>query len=341
MIGLAVLIRSRLDARENDAAVTAERPTGTLVCSTELRRVCDQLKAANETLQVRVEDAGTTYATLTAATFQRDAAKIDAWLVPQPWPAMVDEARQRGSLEPALVETSRTLARSPAVIVIWRDRRDALAKSCPGGTVDWRCIGNAAGKPWTDVGGQVSWGSVKPGHPPPDKSATGLFVFGQATGQYLGRADFARNDLDDADYRVWANGLEQAIPTFTPSAGSAFDQMLFSGRSSFDVAGALEASAGPAVRASRDKDALSIEYPAAGVTADVVVVPVRGSDSGGRVRALLESTGSGEILARDGWRVDGQPSPEGVRTDLALPDGNGLPRAGVLQALRDVWAEVR
>jgi hypothetical protein len=341
MIGGAFLYRSRADSKDAEKAEEASRPTGTLVCTPELSAACDQLRKANPSLTTRVEEAGVTYATLVDPKANRDSAKLDAWLAPQPWPAMVAEQRTASSLDPLLAEPSKVLARSPIVMVVWKDRLAALERTCPAGTADWKCVGTVAGKPWTEAGGDASWGAVKPGHGPPDRSAAGLFTFAQATGQYLGRTDYARNDLDDPDYRVWANQLEQAVPTFTPSTGSAVGQMLSFGRSSFDVAGSIEANAGPAIAGSREKDALSILYPAPVATADVVLVPLRGSDAGGRVKQLLESTAGLQALSQTGWRVDGQPTIPGVNTTIVLDPQTNLPRAGVMAALRDVWKEVK
>lgn len=341
LIGLALLVRSRRDAGEADREAEANRPSGTLVCATELRPVCEQLRADNPTLTVRVEEAGITYATLTKASFDPAAAKIDAWLVPQPWPAMVDEARQAASQPTALDPASKVIGRSPIVLVGWNDRLDALRTTCPNRVVDWNCIGDVAGRSWSEVGGQAAWGNVKPGIAGAD-STTGVFSFAQGTGQFLGTPNYAANDLADGDYRIWAANLGQAATAAGVSTGSPLDQMLAVGRSSFDVAGSLEALAAGPVTMGRDKSNLTILYPAPAASADVVLAPMRGSQPGGRVKQLLESNAGATALARNGWRVDGQPTTDGVRADQPLPaTGNGLPRAGVLQAVRDTWSEAR
>lgn len=340
LIVIAVVIRSRLNSGTSNDGKGSTNQTATVVCVTELKKVCDQLHAKQPSVDVRVEEAGTTLATLSAAGFDREKANIDAWLAPAPYTQMVNEARARASLQPVLADPSRTLARSPLVLAIWNDRIDALHKACPGGDVTWKCVGDFAGAPWAEHGGDARWGVLKPGHPPPDKSATGLLVLAQASGQDLGRPDYASNDLDDPAYRAWLQQLEQAVPTFTPSAGTALDQMLFTGPSAFDLAGSIEALAGPSVVASRDKDKLAILYPSPVATADIVLVPLVGSEQGGRVKSVLESNDGAEALAQNGWRVTGQPAAAGVRADQALPDGNGLPKPGVLEALRQTWSEV-
>src|SRR4051794_7833817 len=149
MIGGAFLFRSRADSKEAANVEAANRPTGTLVCTPELRAACEQLGKANPTMTTRVEDAGVTYAALVDPKLNRESAKIDAWLAPQPWPAMVDEQRTASTLDPAFGDTSKVLARSPIVTIVWNDRLEALKQSCPNGAVDWKCIGQVAGKPWT------------------------------------------------------------------------------------------------------------------------------------------------------------------------------------------------
>ncbi len=334
MIGLALLVRSRLDSNKTEAAA----PSGTLVCATELQAACEQLAATNPSVTVRIEAAGVTLDKLSAGGATAAGTQIDAWLVPQPVPAMVDEARKAAALEPVLEQPSKVLARTPVVFTIWNDRDAALQSFCPQGDVTWTCIGSVAGQPWSSAGGQGTWGNIKAGLPTPDTSATGLLALAQASEQKLGRPDYASNDFDQS-FQDWLTALKRSGAT--TSAQTPLEQMLSTGPATFAVAGSIEATAGPAVQgAARYKDKLANHYPAPVATADLVVVPVRGSEAGGRVQSLLESDEAAGVLARNGWRVPGQSSAPGV-TDTALPDTNGLPRAGVMLALRDAWKEVK
>lgn len=340
LIVVAIFVRSRLDARDADQA-TSGQVTGTLVCVPEARAACEALRTAHPTMTVKVEEAGTTLEALWASGFSPGQAGFDAWLAPAPYPAMVDEARARASSGSALGTPSRILGRTPVTLTIWSDRYQALQSACPNGEVTWVCIGDVAGTSWAEHGGQETWGPVKPGHPPADTSATGLLVLAQASGQQLGRTDYASNDLTgNAAFDAWFDQLETAVPTWNPPAGSPLQQMLTTGRASFDLAGAFEAQAGPSVTTSRDKDRLSILYPSPLATADLVVTPVTGSAAGSRLQELLESEEGARALAAAGWRVGGQPEVAGIRSDVALPDTSGLPRPGVLEALRKKWIEV-
>ena len=286
MVAGALAIRSRLDAGDRQAEEDAAQVRGTLVCATELRAACDALHAANPALVVRVEDAATTEAALASASFEPGAASgaMDAWLVTQPHPAMVAETRKAATLDPVLADPTPVLGRSPVVLAVWTDRLGALTASCPGGAsgVTWACIGAGAGQPWTALGGQETWGLVKPGVPDA-RSAAGLAVLAQATTQKLGRADWARNELDDAGYQAWLGGLKAAVPS-SSSAATPLEQMLSVGKSSLDLAGGVEATAGPAVASSREKDRVTILYPAPMATLDVVLAPVKGAAQADRLR---------------------------------------------------------
>ena len=71
------------------------------------------------------------------------------------------------------------------------------------------------------------------------------------------------------------------------------------------------------------------------VTADVVLAPRRGLDAAALLDEL-DRDALRDALATAGWRIDGRP-PEGAAGAAELPDGSGLPSAGVLQSLRDRW----
>jgi len=349
MITGAFWVRDRLDGDSTSGGGNGGTDVAgaTLVCATELAATCQALHGSHPEITVRVEDAQTTLERLSAPDFdattsaQDPATAIDGWLVPQPWPQMVAEQRQRaGSGAAALGDPSPTLARSPLVIAIWNDRRDALASRCDGGTITWKCIGTVAGTPWGTTGVQATWGAVKPGQPAPDTTAAGLLSLGEATASYFDSAGFASNDFSDPGFRSWFTRLEEAVPSFPVSPRTPLDDMLFTGPASFDLAGSTEAAAGPAIATSRDSGRLTILYPSPLTTADVVVAPVSGSPAGGRLMKLMESGDAAAALAGAGWRVDGQPAANGIPAQPELSPDSNVPRAGVLAALRSLWIGV-
>jgi len=333
MIALAFVVRGR-----TSGTASTDGPA-TLMCVRELEAACRSLQSTNPWLKVVTEDANRTLTTLTGPDLTPETAGFDGWLVPAPFPTMVGETRERAGSGPALGDPTRVLARSPLVIAVWNDRRQALRGRC-GDELTWKCIGSVAGDPWADVGGSAAWGEVKPGLPDPAQTAVGLLADGQATASWFGTSDYAANDFTDPAFRDWYERLARTSTGSGTRTGTPLEQMLTLGPATFDLAASTEAAAGPAITSSRDKDRLGIVYPSPGATADVVLAPMAGSQAGARLKTLLESPEAAAALAAAGWRVDGQPTPAGVPSTPALPTDDGLPRAGVLQALRGLWVEV-
>jgi hypothetical protein len=332
MVVGAVAVRNRLDARE-ERATTVLR----LVCATELGPACEAMaedEAAGR-LEVTTEAAAVTTGRLMSAEDGAAAARaLDGWLVTAPWPAIVAEGRGRAGLEP-LVSPGPVLARSPVVLAVWPERASVLARHCRISAVGWRCLGDNAGRSWTEIGGQPTWGPVKPGHVEV-ATATGLTVVGGATAGYFGRSDLARADLDDDGYRDWLTRLERSSRSGSPSP---FEAMLLTGRAAFDAVGTVEAEAGPLLARSAGAEKPELIYPAPVATADVVLGTVRGRRSQ-LVAEVVAGNAGRKALAAGGWRVEGQPPAPGVRRTPPLPGASGLPSPGVLEALRQAVQEI-
>lgn len=331
MVVGAVFVRDRLDD-------DTERRTTTLrlVCSTELSAVCEALADDPETEVVATVEPAATTADRLVALPSGGSTALDGWMVAGPWPAMVTEARDRKGLGQALLTTGRVLARSPVVLAVWPDRASALATRCPGGVPGWKCLGEVAGAPWEEVGGQPTWGKVKPGHPPLATGA-GLAVLGAATAAYFGQPNLSSAELDDDAYEDWLTRFERAAP---PVPGSTLEAMVVRGRSTFDAVGTIEAEAGPLLARSPRQDKPTLLYPSPVATADVVL-----ATGGGPAGRLLTELVSGEQgrreLAGNGWRVAGEVRSRGVAATPVLPRGNGLPSPGLLAALRTTAERLR
>jgi hypothetical protein len=338
MVVVAVWIRGLID---DDGG--GDGGTVRLLCTTELEAACTEL-ADHADVSVTVEPAGTTAQSLVALPDEQ-RPEFDAWLAPGPWSQMVDVQRRVSGLRPAVAAPSDPIGRSPLVLVARADRAPVL-EATPGcnATVDWRCVGAVAGRPWTDLpGGQVAWGTVKPAHGDPAASATALLVLSQATSEFLGTADYSRADLENNDeYLDWLSAIERAIPKLPPTAASPFAEMLQQlPTATYDIVGTTEAEAGPGIAdaAPDRRRALTLLYPEPVVTADVVLAAVAGrGDSAGD---LAGDTDLAAALARSGWRVSGQPTARGVRDTPALPRASGLPQdPGALVALQETWQGV-
>ena len=334
MVSASLAVRSALDRREGGQATESR-----LVCSTELADACAGLAERSDSpVRVVVEPAAATAARLATDDAGGPAAALDGWLVPAPWPDIVRGARQRAGLEP-LLGTGSVLARSPMVLAVWPERAAVLRQRCPQTEVTWRCWGDLAGSPWQSLGGQPTWGQVKPGHGRATE-ALGLLAVGAATTGFFARSDLVRADLEESDaFRAWLARLERSVPTFSPSAGTALRDMLLKGPAAFDAVATSEAEAGPSLATTARPDKPALIYPSPVVTADVVLATVPG-DGGRRLARAVEGGAGRGSLARSGWRVRGQPRARGVPAQPDLPAVNGLPPAGVLDALRALSAQV-
>lgn len=327
MIGGAVAVRAGIDDDGGDSAA------GRLTCTLELEAVCENLREERGGLTVVVEPAGVTADRLASASGE---AGLDGWLVTAPWTEIVDARRRAAALPPLFASAGAPLARSPLVLVTWKDRAAVLAPRCQANTVNWRCLGEAAGTPggWAALGGQAGWGPVKPGHGPPSSDGVGLLVLGQAASSYFGRSDLSTMDLDDDGFRRWFGGLERSVPQ---SGGSPLALMLTAGPAAYDAVGTVEAEAGPLVERSPRRASLELLYPSPMATADAILATPQG-DAGARLRRAVTDDAR-RALSRAGWRVDGQPLAAGLSRSVKLPDGSGLPPAGLLDALRVRWEE--
>lgn len=328
MVAGALAWRAHRDNRDETASGTRAPGHAVLVCSTELAQACAELPADAWGVEIVIEPAATTEATLTGAENAADTG-FDAWLVPDPFPAMVAAQRTTRSQATVLAEQSAPVASSPLVLIAWKDRRAVLDAACDAPELFWRCIGDMSGTPWADHGGQSQWGPVKPGLSQPTTTATGLFTIAQASASWFGRTDYASNDFADPEFQRWLRQLARGAPNPPVPPRTPLDDMLSKGSATFDITAAPLASAQARITASRDRDRLEIVYPAQPVMFDVVVAPVAGSEAGARLVGLLSSKEAAAAFERAGW--DAGP-------DVTSP--TGLPGPGVLQALRSLWKQV-
>jgi hypothetical protein len=309
-----LLVRRALD--DDDGAGgggSGDGGTTTVVCIPELESTCRRLAADNDDLQLTIEDAGATYERVAADP----ASAPDAWITLHPWPEMARRAATLGGGDdpfPAAV----AVAESPFAAVGRTARAEVMAAHC--GEVTWRCIGEVAGQPWASVGGQESWGVVKPSHADAARSASGLLSFAVIVSDYWGSTDFTGTDLENDDaFLSWLNRFEAAIPTYGDDANTPLDIMLAQPR--IDVVGTTLAEVNE--KAGTQMDDLVIGGPTA-PRAEVVVAGRADVDELGRT-----------IVEQDpglvGWRVSEEP---------VSPSGTGLPSADVMIALRDLWRGV-
>ena len=329
MVATALYVRSRIDRREEEGTLR-------LVCSLELAAACEALRQADSRITLTTEEAGTTADRLATAV---DNPGLDGWLVPEPWPDIVDGRRRTRTL-PALFATSRQpLARSPIRLVVWQDRDKALISSnrCPS-QADWKCLGEAAAAgPWTASGGRPEWGPLKLGIADPATDGLGLLVLGHAVSSWFGRTDLALIDLETSDaFDRWLSALGQAV---RPSPISPLGRMLATNRAEYDAAGTVEAEVGPLLVNSPRAAEVHLLYPSPMATADVTLATAGSTPEASALGRLATGSVLRKSLVDSGWRVPGEEGVPGVATD-PLPPSTGLPPAGLLDALRERWRQV-
>jgi hypothetical protein len=211
-----------------------------------------------------------------------------------------------------------------------------LEERCPDGRVEWACVGELAGTPWSAAGGSETWGDVKPGYADAAGSAEGLLVLAQASSARLSGPVSARA-IEQPEFFSWFVGLQRAVPDFRPASGSPLLAMAQIGAAAYDVVGTTEAAASAVLRRSGERTrGLTLASGEPVMSADVVVVAL--NDAGAAVDRQVREDAP-QVLAAHGWRVAGDP-PAGGLEDLVLPEDSGAPPAGTLEALRTSWSEV-
>src|SRR5215217_4035662 len=150
MVGAALLVRGvfidgdGVDLGGGGGAVRA-------VCVTELEDACAAMAEEDDDFTFEVEHAGATADRLAAGD-----TDFDAWVTLNPWPELL-EVRQ---IEGVLGEPSDVLASTPLALIGPQERLTALHEECDG----WKCLGEIAGEPWADHGGQPTWRDIDVGH---------------------------------------------------------------------------------------------------------------------------------------------------------------------------------
>jgi hypothetical protein len=205
---------------------------------------------------------------------------------------------------PGIVDDARTRNGEAATLVAEEQPVARSALVVVGGAdvtgCDWHCIGTKT----------FSLGAAAP------SSALGTIELGAAATGYVGTPAFAANDLDTS-FGTWLEGMTERIVSNDQPVTT-----LLQSRAFFDAAISTEADARTQLAsASADRKAgLSLQYPAPVAYVDIVAVDV--DPDRARVAAGVART-VGSLLQSRGWK---EPSPT----------ADGLPRPGVLAALREL-----
>jgi hypothetical protein len=312
-----------------------------LVCVTEVRAACEQLAAEDDDVEVTVAPAGTTIDDLTSPDFRGSQSPFDGWVTLEPLPTLVDDRRERAGDDQVLAESSEPLAGSKVVLVAANDRAGALLEACgEPSTADGAdlvvgvsCVAEAAGQPWSDTGGETSWGALRYGLDDPSTSAEGLAVLGQLATAYFADLDppltaeqYASNDFGPLGFQSWLGGVAGEVDT-SAAGGTPLQRLVQRGPSAFGAVATLDATAADQITGTRAEGSLTVLYPSPMATAVVTMAPVGGSQGAEAVldEDLLDALRV--ALTDTAWDTD-EPTPA------------GLPRAGVADALERLWSQV-
>jgi hypothetical protein len=310
MVVGAIVLRASWDDDDNGSG--GQTGALRLVCATELEAACRQI-ADGENVDVVIEDAGVTADRLAKA----QNADMDGWLTPGPWREILDAAR---GAQPTLFEPARVtpIAFSRVGFVMWNDRAAKLTSHC-GGSVTWRCLGESAGRPWADVGGEPTWGTVRISLPDAETTASGVAVLGAGAAGYFGRVEVSTLDLDnDPGFGNWLSRLARANP------GVDLERLLATGPSAAAAIGVVESTGEAALRSAAVSGRATLIYPAPVATVELEV-SLRPGDRGRRLLDLVHARAT--AFQATGWDQDGTIG--------------GLPSPGLMQALRTRWESIR
>lgn len=330
LIGGAFFVRDAINGGESEGQASSDDQRPRLLCASELGAACDEL-ARDGNIDVHIEPAATSIARLTAlADDQRADLDFDGWIAPAVQPDVVDGTRQLAGNASVFGERTDPLARSPLVLVHWNDRRGTVLAAACNGNIDWKCLGDVAGKPWSSIGGDSAWGAVKVAHADPATSATGLLELGQASVSKSGKRSLSRDEIQDPAFSDWFTNLEAA--TRSEATADPVSTMLTFGPSELDVAGVAEAQACPTLSSAALASKLDVRAPKPVMTVDVVFASVRGNSRAADLADQVEDRAP-KALARTGWRADGETTKGGPCSNAALPKASGAPAWGSLIAL--------
>jgi hypothetical protein len=241
----AILIRKAIgddssDSQQSDGG--SSNGAYSLICSTEFTDICGQLP---DSYAVTVEPAGVTLDRLATA---QSSELPDAWLTLDPFPAMLDEIRSRASNLPPSVKTTAPVATTEQVFALPADRAAAFQRECDTDPVG-RCVGDLAGRKWSDLGATDVDGRVKPAINDPDNEAFGLLTFANAVAGYHDRTSIDSTAWSgDSAFTSWLRNFVNNVGII---AGSTLNTMLVR-ESSVDVAATSTAEISTTPRASED-----------------------------------------------------------------------------------------
>jgi hypothetical protein len=306
LIAGAWLIRTRVIDGDGTASPREPSTASTVVCVTELTKACRSALAGRTDVTLRIESANSTLERLGA----EDQPSDEIWITMQPFPDMVERLRAQNR-NVAAEATVQSLASSPLALVVAASRAESLQIGCQK-PVDWRCLGNAAGNPWSDLDADAASGNVRPAFAPhPDTAIGQLGVAGAMLG-YFGGSSIDRNDTG---LITWSRNLSRAS---NPSivAGSTAIAVMQTRPSAFDIAIGARAEL-----ADLDDSRFAVVQASPDVSIDIVAVVPNGSSVPDDLNITIQSA-----LVESGWSA-----PQSGASSISADD---------MLLVRTLWEEL-
>lgn len=349
MVLLAVLARNVMDGDDGTGGNHDGGSAGSgdlrLICGPALETTCERITESVEGVSVTVQAEQETADDL--ASGKLELGENQVWLAAGDWPAITSAGLNPGDAGISRLElaSSEVLARSPAVIVGRTERMDAAAAAACG-SLDWSCLGDHAGSPWSDMGGEPGWGELKVALPDVD-AAAGMVSVNQAVASKVGSSDFATNDIEDPAVAGWFENLARESARSTRPAREPLD-LLIGVQGALSMAGALESDAVRELSTAASAGSFTVVAPHPVATADVHLWAPDDRTVEDAIRKLGEKKLT-DALGGTGWRIPARTGtsspPAGAASieahmtsfETELSKRSGLPSPGTTFTINDRW----
>jgi hypothetical protein len=158
-----------------------------------------------------------------------------------------------------------SVANTPLIWGIFSDRADRVVAP-----VDWPSLQDATTKnSWSELGGDASWGFVKPAFALPQRSTAGFAVLLSAAASYAKSADLTPQNISDRNFQEWLRPVAEAVPNFTSLGQRPVTALASRGVSAADFALLPEADWLTNYSQISSKQPLKFFYPAYTLTFDM------------------------------------------------------------------------
>ncbi|MCY2987966.1 MAG: extracellular solute-binding protein [Planctomycetota bacterium] len=263
------------------------------------------------------------------------------------------EAKHEG--QPILKE--ETLALTPLVLVMWKDRYDAYAARCPEVSLRTFSYAMHAKQGWATIAGRPQWGRFKFGHTHPNQSNSGLMTLLVLAYEYTGKtAGLTLSDIMTPEFQDHLTRFGTGVVGLSNSTDNLMKDMTLKGPSSYDALLVYESVAIDYLEDAKERwGPLQVIYPRSNLWNDnpycILNTPWTTTEHQQAAETFLKFLLSPPIQERalnHGFRpgnpsvpVNGDQSPFvrfaecGLRVEI--PEVCEVPSREVLQNLQQAW----